>query len=58
MNWNVSSSPQTEGHPTDFLLKIEGDTISLSPAEGPEFKFIYKRVPETPVAEAEPVSSN
>jgi hypothetical protein len=42
--WLTSADPSVEGNTSEFILGIEGDTVSLAPAAAPQFKFVHRRI--------------
>lgn len=44
VDWVTAVNPQTEGHSTKFILKHEGDLVTMAPAASPQFIFVYQRI--------------
>ena len=43
-SWLTSADPSVEGNVAEFIMGLEGDTVSLAPAVAPQFRFVYRRI--------------
>ena len=42
--WLTSAEPTVEGNSAEFIMSLEGDTVSLAPAAATQFQFVYRRI--------------
>ncbi|MFQ5738859.1 MAG: hypothetical protein ACE5JX_07570 [Acidobacteriota bacterium] len=42
--WKVAIDPNIEENTPQYTFVLEGDTLRVSPATAPEFKFVYKKI--------------